>query len=445
MEKKIRESQVVALWESTIRGGSLLTTVDARTVNVIYPGRSGGAPGADFQDAVIAIDGNVAKGSIEVHVHATDWRTHGHHRDAAYNGVVLHVVLEDDSRVPTALENGWNIPVVALGPVLPHVVAVADTDACVSPPCRTTPFDIGVNTFITALEQAGEKRFREKVTGFEKELETGSPAQVFYRGIMGALGYTRNTVPFQKLAQKLPLDALGEIARQKGEESGVVPHLEAILLGSAGFLPSQRQTGGNAGYLAPWVETLEDIWRSGGYVPVLSVRDWCLFRLRPANHPVRRVAGMARLLHRYRSVGLSESLLALVERAPPQKTTRFIEEGLMVDADGYWRDHFDFGRNGFSPHLIGEARAVEIALNVLLPLATALSQSAGNAEMAEKCQGLYSELPAGVENAIERHMRLQFGLKSGQVATACRRQGLLHLYKRYCTQGRCGECPVRKF
>jgi hypothetical protein len=39
-------------------------------------------------------------------------------------------------------------------------------------------------------------------------------------------------------------------------------------------------------------------------------------------------------------------------------------------------------------------------------------------------------------------MRAQFALKNGQVNSAQRQQGLLHLYKKWCTQGRCQECGV---
>ena len=40
-------------------------------------------------------------------------------------------------------------------------------------------------------------------------------------------------------------------------------------------------------------------------------------------------------------------------------------------------------------------------------------------------------------NTVESHMKAQFGLQSTQVNSAQRQQGLLHLYKKWCTQGRC--------
>jgi aerobic-type carbon monoxide dehydrogenase small subunit (CoxS/CutS family) len=62
----------------------------------------------------------------------------------------------------------------------------------------------------------------------------------------------------------------------------------------------------------------------------------------------------------------------------------------------------------------------------------------------EKAFALYCNYPVATENTIERHMRTQLGVKSALVNSARRQQGLLHLYKRFCTQGRCGECLVLK-
>jgi hypothetical protein len=39
-------------------------------------------------------------------------------------------------------------------------------------------------------------------------------------------------------------------------------------------------------------------------------------------------------------------------------------------------------------------------------------------------------------------MSSQLGLSDRQVNLACRQQGLLHLYKEFCTQGRCDSCEL---
>ena len=81
------------MWQSLLNSGCKLVTESGQSLNVIYPGKTNDLPGSDFQDAVITIGGQTIKGNIEVHVKSGDWRTHGHHRNPAYNGVVLHVVM----------------------------------------------------------------------------------------------------------------------------------------------------------------------------------------------------------------------------------------------------------------------------------------------------------------------------------------------------------------
>jgi hypothetical protein len=108
MAKKVTEAGVVELWKGINKRDNLLQTVDDRPVRILYPGRPSDEPGADFLDAVVDINGVVTKGNIEVHVRTADWQAHRHYHDAAYNGVILHVVLciERDAMVSTSLGLG---------------------------------------------------------------------------------------------------------------------------------------------------------------------------------------------------------------------------------------------------------------------------------------------------------------------------------------------------
>ena len=79
-----------------------LRTVDGARTQVVFPGRRNGGAGPDFLDASVDVEGRgLLRGDVEIHVRARDWMSHGHHRDPAYNGVVLHVVWEADSSGPS--------------------------------------------------------------------------------------------------------------------------------------------------------------------------------------------------------------------------------------------------------------------------------------------------------------------------------------------------------
>ena len=435
--KNLTEVEVSELWQRIIKDNANFSTVDNRTVQVLYPGRPSDEPGADFKDAALRIGGRVTKGDIEVHVRSSDWCMHCHHKNKMYNGIVLHVVMWHDAKDVTRLENGNSIPLVSLESQ--RNMATCEIHSPV-PSCRRHAYGMVDQAIEDVLERAGEARFFEKRLAFHRELESSGAGQCLYRGIMGALGYSRNINPFQMVAEKLPLSFMETTVQGKKEESAIA-HLEALLLGTAGFLPSQGADTHIPEYDDIWLQTLESDWHFSGRKPCLSLQDWQLFRVRPINFPARRLAGMASLLERNQKAGLLGSLMDLVEKASINESGQQIETELLVPTEGYWADHFAPGKmcSRLDQFLIGRSRAKEIVVNVLLPFIGAYNQS----EIGEKAFTLYSQTRASEENTIERHMRIQLGLRKSQVKTARQQQGLLHIYRNFCTQGRCGECPLK--
>ncbi|MDO9334664.1 MAG: DUF2851 family protein [Dehalococcoidales bacterium] len=442
MTQELTEAKVTELWQYVAKDGTSLSTVDERVVRVVYPGRPSDEPGADFKDAVLSIGGRLTKGDIEIHVRSSDWRTHCHHRNKTYNGIVLHVVMWHDAEDVTRLENGCSVPVISLSNQRTMAITRRETKPSL-PYCAGSAGGISEEKIVAVLDCAGEARFREKQSVFCRGLEYTDAGQCLYRGVMGALGYSRNIVPFQILAEQLPLASLESVAQETLEESALA-RLEALLLGTAGFLPSQRVDTLLSTCDEEWTQAVERDWRVSQRQPALSTTDWRLFRVRPGNFPLRRLAGMARLLWQYRRRGLLAGLVELVKQTSPDDGWCQVEAGLMVKADGYWADRFDLGKQcrGLDQFLIGRSRAKEIIVNVLFPFIAASGEGDCQPGIGEKVFELYCDYPPAAENTIERHMRVQLGVKRALLNSARRQQGLLHLYKRFCTQGRCGECPL---
>ena len=262
---------------------------------------------------------------------------------------------------------------------------------------------------------------------------------------MTALGYARNQDPFQELATKIPLAELESALSGENEYESSQPGIESLLLGTAGLLPSQRPECEYSPFEDyTYVNKLEKVWETIQRTDVMDYRDWQFFRVRPANSPLRRIAGMSRLLQRYRENGLLQGLVASVREAPPENSSRFLEDGLMTEDDGYWAGRFDFGKGypGLSKWLIGQTRAADIVINILLPFVYGRGEESGETALAEKALALFDAYPPAETNTVARHMQAQFGLRNSQVKFAKHQQGLLHLYKKWCTQGRCGECAL---
>ena len=431
------ERQAALIWQQVV--GKELAGTEDELVSVIYPGRISGDNGPDFRDAVIAHKSRITKGDVEVHVKSSDWYSHEHHTDAAYNNVILHVVLWHDSSSATLARSGKIIPVLCLAEALRHQPYLLAPRL----PCFQILDRLDRQTLAKFLNAAGEERFTGKARQFQNQMQREEPGQVLFRGMMRALGYAKNTKPFQELADRMPLSYLES---RKG-----LALKQALLLGTAGLLPSQRR---QAKYSRrKEVRELEQMWRSESRgIKAMTEDDWNFSHVYPNNSPVRRIVALSYLLERYRKEGLPVGILRLVKEAPLPAGHRLLENGLTVIGDGYRRDHFDFGvrskttipRNKYGA-LLGHSKAGEIAVNVVLPFAFSWGESRFNrdeAKLTENAIELYRNYLRLAENCLTRHMSNQLGLEEGFPLTACHQQGLIHIFKNYCREGRCSQCPL---
>jgi hypothetical protein len=408
-------------------------TAEGRHVEVVHPGRVSEDGGPDFRDAVIAIDGERVRGDVELHVRASDWRAHGHHRDPRYNSVILHVVLWSSGGLPIGLENGKTVPTLVLSQYLDGSIG----DICPVPaePCYQAAVRLGDAMMGELLDNAGEERFLRKAALFQEGLRAEQANQVLYQGIMRALGYSKNKERFQELASLMPLSVIQGLIHQGEGLQRQHLMLQALLLGTAGLLPSQR----GIMVAEETVSELEGIWRSLDALMTVNPEQWRFFRLRPHNLPARRLVAASYLLVRYMREGLARSALDLVAEA---RGHRGLEAGFMIAADGYWRRHFDFGCEGNALSLIGRGRARELIVNIILPFVWAMVGP--QQELGRRALELYRCYPNLVENRITRSMQgLLWGKRAPTVVnSAQRQQGLLHIYHSFCWQWDCLHCPL---
>ena len=273
--KQIPESLLVRLWrERATRQGSFRAG-DGRRFRVIYPGRVGTTAGPDLRDAVLQEEGvGLVRGDVEVHVNQKDWDAHGHARDPRYNGVMLHVVGRMDGPY-TTLHSGQRVPVLSLEHILDGEASQDDgTDPwqLLAHHGYSKPDDPA--ELAQLLDECGDARFLGSSADFEALLNEEQADQVLYAALMEALGYSQNRGPFRELAYLVSYRRLEAIALALplGDRHRAI---RDELLAAAGLL------GG----------------RSGG-IGTGSGR-WHTFRVRPQNHPRRRIAQFARVMDRF--------------------------------------------------------------------------------------------------------------------------------------------------
>jgi hypothetical protein len=260
---------------------------------------------------------------------------------------------------------------------------------------------------------------------------------------MGALGYAKNKHSFRELARRLPLSLIWELIPD-GDVQEQHCAIQALLLGVAGLLPSQRQGSFSQGD-GEFGDELEYLWHLMNISHGMKESDWCFFRVRPTNFPTRRLAAASYLLTRYRSHGMLEGILGLIREASREAGCMGVEDGFVVAEDGYWARHSDFGIGGVrSPVLIGRERAGEIVVNVILPFFFAWADVYSRLQLKRETLAIYRAYRRLSQNWITCWMVEQLeGKNALNVAnTARRQQGLLHLYHTYCTERKCAECPL---
>ena len=419
------ESALAKLWQRRASRQEWFRTSQGRRVRVLYPGRPGTTAGPDFRNALLHFeDEGVVQGDVEIHIRQQDWYAHGHREDPNYNGVVLHAALDLHPQ-PTERQSGGEVPVVSLASILPEGgpeggetdggEAEGEGDGYGSGGCRGDngavwdvlaglgyPRPESPDEMAALLDRAGDERFLGKSGRFVKFLAEQAPEQVLYEGLMEALGYRNNQQPFVRLASLAPYDVL-ERAVVKVPAEDLAATVESWLGQLSGLSPERD---GRAGPLP-----------RGSSGRPMDAREWHCFRVRPANHPRRRIAGAARLLGSCFDGTLEGGLVEGFSRLSLEGSARRLVEALAVTDGGVT--------------YIGAARAKEMAVNVVLPFLHGLGESSGKGGEAVNCLGLYSKMGRLADNEVTREMAGQ--LTAGGVGlpkmNARRQQGLIHLQR----------------
>ena len=440
--KALPESRVVQLWLRHIKKRRRLTDSEGGPVEVVYPGRPNDGRGADFRDAVILSGAETRRGCIEFHTRSSGWQAHGHHLDPLYNEVVLHVAWTQDCPGRTVLQNGKTVPTIILRSHLHSSTGLGSEERRL--PCSQSARNLRPKALEGILDMAGERRFQARAARFETGTATRDPGQSLYQGMAEALGYSKNQIPFRELSRRVPLRLLRVSPGARRPEEDCLTELQSILLGSAGLLPSQRGLEVESN---EFILQLERHFASGVRRAAMPSSAWQLFKVRPGNYPVGRIIALSYWLCRFRRKGLFSSLVEMVRGLPADRLHIDLESALLVTAEGYWASHYDFGlpcKAGICRALLGRERASVVTINVILPFIFFWSQKMDEPRLGQKALETYAGYPRLGMNSIERHMLHQLAIGPDQANSARRQQGLIHLYKAFCTQGKCGECDLAR-
>ncbi|MFQ5708551.1 MAG: DUF2851 family protein [bacterium] len=461
MELKVHDQEILLqkLWASKKLFGQAMQTTTGNQVEVIFGGTENQDAGPDFKDAVIKFDGRILKGDVEVHLDASGWYEHNHHEDAAYNGVILHLITEE-AKAATVIEreDGVIVPQILINLEAYRQASWRKADpsgqSLIVDDCPLSK--MGRIKIVATLNEAGHMRLRQKAERLREELAATSWNQLLHLHLFEALGYSKNQVPFRNLARLVPFEMVCQEMQWVSDEMAL-QKCSALLFGAAGLLPSQSERAKGAleaealNYFGP----LELLWRQMSHrleIKPMKAHEWKFFRLRPQNFPTRRIAGMLQIIHRFYQHGYLEGFLKLVRGNSdnPKRLTRELEESIRVEARGYWRHHYHIEVSAHQAHqkppvaLIGKSRARDMVVNIVLPVLHLCGTEVQDGILLNVVRVLYDEFPRLSENSITRAMKTQLAKHTGDASlpaqSANQQQGLIFLHKTYCQRLDCGLC-----
>ena len=479
MNPHVPETLLSRIWEEQrLRSESLVTT-DGHTVQVIRRGRKNVDNGPDFKHALIRIGAQLVEGDVELHLHASDWRAHGHDRDPAYNHTVLHVVLWESAasrNMQIHKANGETVPCL----ILQHSLSVPlekleqlfdEADECKEKKferCQIMLAHVSNEQLLSRLQHLGEERLYERAGRFDLWLQTGkTPEQVLYEAICEGLGYSSNKEPFLRLARLLPLHMILSHLPEHGEEiSRRLPWIQAILFGAAGLLPDcsgstdapleSCSDSESRQYIAR-LRSLWDMLRPCLDLQPMAAEEWHFFRLRPQNFPTRRLAALSYLILDYSIQPLFagyKELFGLVRSYPDPlgRQVRLLERSLKIPSAGYWKGRYNFGAV-FNPErdrlLLGRSRIRDILISAVFPIMLLYAMRNSSSVQEKHILELYTHFPAPEWSKpgkqIFRQLLSLRAIPAKQAKSAAIYQGMLQLYKHYCYLPACASCVCAPF
>ena len=420
------EKLLYYIWKYKLFPLRPLQTTDGQPLEVIDPGILNHDAGPDFQNAKVKIGNTIWAGSVEIHQKSSDWFAHGHHEDARYNNVVLHVA--EKANQPVITQDGQTPPQMEL-----EVPAYLETNYKAL--CHTTDYPrchrviprIDTFTVHSWLNALLCERLEQRAETVARRVKTanGDWEQAFFATLARNFGFGINGDAFEEWARHIPLQAVGH-------HRDDLFQIEALFLGQAGLLDidtipqKYREEAANDGYYPRLKQEYDYLAHKFSLQP-MDAEAWKFLRLRPQNFPHVRISQLARLYYDQRA-GFSRLLEA--------KTIEELHAMLSTHATTYWESHYTFGCPSYkNAKTLTKASLNLIVVNTVVPVLYAYGIT--HAQDVFRQRALQLLEPIQAENNHITRLWDECGIRAESAADS---QALLQLKKEYCDRRYCLHC-----
>jgi len=411
------------IWKYRLFDSKTLATASGETIDVIKPGEHNHDGGPDFQNARIKIGNTTWAGNIEIHLNASDWLKHNHHKDKSYDNIILHVVYNNDFSVLRL--NKETIPILELKDLIPQQIFRKYKNIINSKqwiPCQGLIRQADPLIVATWMERLLVERLEKKSDSVEQSLHLlkNNWEQAFYIHTARNFGFKLNSIPFEMLAKATPLANLGK------HKNNLI-QVEALLFGQAGLLVKNSQEKYSA-----LLQQEYTVLKQKFNLPPVSGHLWKFLRLHPSGFPTIRIAQFASLIHK------STHLFSKVIEA---RKLSEIENLFDSECSEYWQTHYVFGKE--SPKRskkLGKSAIDNIVINTIVPFLFIYGIKKKEDKYKESAIRFLEQLE-GEKNSVITKWKL-LGIPA---RTASNTQALIELKNNYCNNKQCLNCGIGNY
>lgn len=395
-------------------------TTQGEKLYVRNPGRHNFYSGPDFFNAQLELDGQLWAGNVEIHLKSSDWYSHGHETDPAYENVILHVVWEHDSEIYR--KDGSVIPTFATKDFVLKSAAesyqklFSKQNKWIN--CENDLPEIDGFVIENWLERLYFERLERKEAVLNSELQDSKNhwEELFFRMLCKNFGLKVNGESFFSLAKSIPFSVVKKCSYK-------TETLEALLLGQAGILDGVKEDG----YFLRLKEEYEYL-KHKFSLENKNVISPKFFRLRPPNFPTIRLSQLAVLYSKHPNLfaqGIAINRLS--------EFYSFFD----CSASEYWESHYNFGVSSTKRKKRLTKKFIDLLIiNTVLPIKFAYARQNGN-DVLDQIISIASEMESENNSIIEKFNSIQ-----KLAENAFQSQALLELKNEYCDKNRCLQCAI---
>jgi hypothetical protein len=415
----MKEDFINYIWSNKLYDfNGLSVSGTGEKIKLIEAGSRNTDSGPDFFNARIKIGNTIWAGNVEIHVKSSDWLTHNHHKDEAYDNIILHVVHTDDK--PVFRKNGERIPTVELRDkidmkILDRYNSFIKSKAWIA--CENQIASIDRFTVFAWLEALCIERLEEKAVSISEKLKINKQdfSEIFYRQLGRNFGFNTNSEAFELLTKSVPFTLLGKHIDR-------VDQLEALFFGQAGLLKSPLKDNYPQSLYGEYLFLQEKY----NLKPV-EAKLWKFMRMRPSNFPTIRISQFVHLLH---------STSGLLNKILEHNNLNELYDLFDVQANAYWHDHSYFDRPSKPKSTrLGQASVDILLINTIIPFTFIYGKIFNEEHIQDKALLWYEQIKPEKNKITNKFTSLGLIIDNAKHS-----QAVIHLKKNYCDKKRCLGC-----